>query len=76
MAPDLILNVQVKPISGKFSWTKHNTLKSADRETTVSIEARRNGHHTRFLYRVKVYPKRPQAELCGRFGRVLDVSPI
>lgn len=61
-------NVQVKPISGGYSWTIHGDRIKAERETLSSLQARERGNHTRRLYRVNVYLKRSVLANAGLFS--------
>lgn len=49
--------VQVKPISGKMSWTIHETREQADRQVRTNQGLKRFHYHNRFCYRVNVYLK-------------------
>lgn len=51
------LIVQVKPISGKMSWTVHHIREQADRQALANQQSKRAYGHTRFCYRVNVYLK-------------------
>lgn len=70
----MVANVSTKPISGKYSWTVHNTKEKADREIRSSIYAREQGRHTRLLYQVNVYETKKAAilrNLCAD-GRIVS----
>lgn len=64
------MNMQVKPISGKYSWTEHETKEKSDREFRSGIYARNEGRHTRRYYRINIY-ENTKTVLNGPMGKII-----
>lgn len=58
--PDQVNIYQVKKVSGKYSWTEHESAKSADKQTKRTNNGwywKTHGRLWRFRYRINIYLK-------------------